>query len=45
MRILVVDNSRDALDRLKDAILTVYPDEEIYCFESSLEALAMARSQ
>jgi two-component SAPR family response regulator len=45
MKILLVDNSRDALDELKASILAVYPDEEIYCFESSLEALAMARTQ
>ena len=44
MKILLVDNSRDALDELKASILAVYPDEEIYCFESSLEALAMART-
>ena len=45
MRILAVDNGRDALEQLESFILAVYPDEEIHCFDSSLEALAMARTQ
>ena len=45
MRILAVDSSRSSLDQLTEYILALYPDEEIHSFESSLEALAMARTE
>ena len=44
MNILAVDCSRGSLDLLSAYILARYPGENIYCFESSLEALRKARS-
>ena len=45
MRILIVDDSPDELRSLSETVSSVRPDAEIQCVESSLEALAVARTK
>ncbi len=45
MKILAVDSSRAVLEEITGFVRELYPEEEVLCFESSLEALAKARSE
>ena len=45
MTILAVDDKKDALKQVRDILTEIQPDAEVLCFESSLDALALARER